>query len=157
MDILLLTVGKTSVKYVKEGIEEYASRLKHYVTFRIEEVPDIRNTQKLSQAQQKEAEGKLLLDRLAASDFLILLDEHGREYTSMEFSAKLQKLMAAGYKRIVFIVGGPYGFSPAVYERSNDKLSLSKLTFPHELVRLFFTEQLYRCFTILRHEPYHHE
>ncbi len=156
MDIRLLTVGKTSVKFVKEGIEEYSGRLRHYIGFGIDCVADIRNTRKMTEQQQKEAEGKMLLGELTASDFVVLLDEHGAEYTSPQFASWLEKRMASGYKRIVFIVGGPYGFSPAVYERANTRLSLSQMTFPHELVRLFFTEQLYRAFTILRGEPYHH-
>lgn len=157
MDILLLSVGKTSTKFIREGIDEYNSRLKHYVNFKQDYISDIRNTRKLSEAQQKDAEGRLILDSLNPSDFVVLLDEHGKEFRSLEFAEWIEKRMAAGYKRIVFIVGGPYGFSQAVYERADSKLSLSKLTFPHELVRLFFIEQLYRAFTILRHEPYHHE
>lgn len=156
MEIRLLTVGKTSVKFVKEGIEEYSGRLRHYVNFSIESVADIRNTRKMTETQQKEAEGKSLLDNLSPSDFVVLLDEHGREYTSPDFASWLEKRMAAGYKRIIFIVGGPYGFSPEVYKRADAKLSLSLMTFPHELIRLLFVEQLYRAFTILRGEPYHH-
>ncbi len=156
MDIRLLTVGKTSTKFVNEGICEYAARLEHYVNFSIDSVADIRNTRKMSEAQQKEAEGKQLLDYLKPSDFVVLLDEKGTEFTSPALADWLQKKMAAGYKRILFVVGGPYGFSAEVYARADAKLSLSLLTFPHELVRLFFVEQLYRAFTILRGEPYHH-
>lgn len=144
------------IKFVKEGIDEYEGRLRHYVNFSIDSVADVRNTRKMTEPQQKEAEGKLLLDYVKPSDFMVLLDEHGKEFTSPQMAEWLQKRMAAGYKRIVFVVGGPYGFSPDVYTRADAKLSLSRLTFPHELVRLFFTEQLYRAFTILRGEPYHH-
>jgi 23S rRNA (pseudouridine1915-N3)-methyltransferase len=111
----------------------------------------------MSEAQQKAAEGKQLLAAIDTSDYVVLLDEHGTERTSMDYSQWLQRRMASGSKRLVFVVGGPYGFSPEVYDRANEKISLSKMTFPHELVRLIFVEQLYRAFTILRHEPYHHE
>ena len=157
MEILLRTIGKTSVKFVKEGIEEYSGRLRHYVSFKIDTVPDIRGTRKMSESQQKEAEGRLLLDGFQPSDFVVLLDEHGDEFTSLKFAGWMEKKMASGFKRIIFVVGGPYGFSPDVYSRANSKISLSKMTFPHELVRLFFVEQLYRAYTILNHEPYHHE
>lgn len=157
MEIRLLTIGKTTVKYVAEGISEFEKRLSHYSPFSIKSLPDVRNTRKLSQSQQKEGEGRVMLAEIAPSDFLVLLDERGEEYTSMQFASVLEKRMASGCRRIVFAVGGPYGFSPEVYERANAKMSLSRLTFPHELVRLLFVEQLYRAFTILRNEPYHHE
>lgn len=157
MKITLAVIGKTEVGFVRQGIEEYVKRLQHYVQFNIQYIGDIRNTRNLSEAQQKTAEGRSLLTSLESSDYVVLLDEHGAERTSMEYSQWLQRRMASGSKRLVFVVGGPYGFSPEVYDRANEKISLSKMTFPHELVRLVFVEQLYRAFTILRHEPYHHE
>lgn len=156
MDIRLLTIGKTTVPFIADGICEYERRLRHYVSFDIKSLPDIRNTRKLSESQQKQAEGNLLLNEFTGSDCVVLLDEGGREMTSLQFAADVQKRMASGCRRLVYVVGGPYGFAPEVYERANDKVSLSKLTFPHELVRLVFVEQLYRSFTILRNEPYHH-
>ena len=157
MKITLAVIGKTEVGFVRQGIEEYVKRLQHYVQFNIQYIGDIRNTRNLSEAQQKTAEGRSLLASLESSDYVVLLDEHGAERPSMEYSQWLQRRMASGSKRLVFVVGGPYGFSPEVYDRANEKISLSKMTFPHELVRLVFVEQLYRAFTILRHEPYHHE
>ena len=157
MKITLAVIGKTEVGFVRQGIEEYVKRLQHYVQFNIQYIGDIRNTRNLSEAQQKTAEGRSLLASLESSDYVVLLDEHGAERTSMEYSQWLQRRMASGSKRLVFVVGGPYGFSPEVYDRANEKISLSKMTFPHELGRLVFVEQLYRAFTILRHEPYHHE
>ena len=157
MKITLAVIGKTEVGFVRQGIEEYVKRLQHYVTFNIQYVGDVKGTRNMSEAQQKAAEGRALLATLETSDHVVLLDEHGTERTSMDFSQWLQRRMASGVKRLVFVVGGPYGFSPEVYDRANEKISLSKMTFPHELVRLVFVEQLYRGFTILRHEPYHHE
>lgn len=152
-----MVVGKTATGYLKTGIDEYVSRLSHYISFDIQYISDIKNTKKLTESQQKQAEGTCILQRLESSDFVVLLDEHGREYTSMEFSTYLQKRMSSGARRVVFVVGGPYGFSSDVYNRANDKLSLSKMTFSHEMIRLIFAEQLYRACTILNHEPYHHE
>jgi len=157
MKVTLTVIGKTEVGFVRQGIEEYVKRLQHYVQFNIQYIGDVKATRNLSEAQQKVAEGRALLASLEASDYVVLLDEHGTERTSMDFSQWLQRRMASGSKRLVFVVGGPYGFSPEVYDRANEKISLSKMTFPHELVRLVFVEQLYRGFTILRHEPYHHE
>ena len=157
MKITLAVIGKTEVGFVRQGIEEYVKRLQHYVTFNIQYVGDVKGTRNMSEAQQKAAEGRALLATLETSDHVVLLDEHGTERTSIDFSQWLQRRMASGVKRLVFVVGGPYGFSPEVYDRANEKISLSKMTFPHELVRLVFVEQLYRGFTILRHEPYHHE
>lgn len=157
MKITLAVIGKTEVGFVRQGIEEYARRLQHYVQFNIQYMDDIKGTRNLSEAQQKTAEGKQLLASLETSDHVVLLDEHGIERSSMDYSQWLQRRLASGVKRLVFVVGGPYGFSPEVYHRANEKISLSKMTFPHELVRLIFAEQLYRAFTILRHEPYHHE
>lgn len=157
MKILLVTIGKTHTKYVVKGIEDYVGRLKRYVPFALEELPDVKTSKTTPEETQKSAEGDLILKQLAPSDFVVLLDERGREFTSVEFSDYLQKIMAMGRKQIVFVVGGPYGFSKAVYERSDAKLSLSRMTFNHEMVRLFFIEQIYRAMTILRNEPYHHE
>lgn len=157
MQIQLLIIGKTSNSHINACISDYESRLRRYIPFEIKVLPDIRNTRKLSESQQKEAEGESILRAVESSDLLVLLDEHGREFTSMEFSSYLQKKMASGLKRLVFVVGGPYGFSNAVYEKAKEKISLSRMTFNHEMVRLFFTEQIYRGMTILNGEPYHHE
>ena len=157
MKITLAVIGKTEVGFVRQGIDEYVKRLQHYVPFNIQYIGDVKSTRNMSEAQQKTAEGKQLLGALETSDYVVLLDEHGTERTSMDYSQWLERRMASGSKRLVFVVGGPYGFSPEVYDRANEKISLSKMTFPHELVRLIFVEQLYRAFTILRHEPYHHE
>lgn len=157
MEIELLTMGRTQSIYLEAGIDDYCRRLRRYITFSISQLPDVRNAGKLSEYDRKEAEGKSILSNINPSDFVVLLDEKGENPTSREFAGMLQKYMSAGYKRILFIVGGPYGFSKAVYERSNRMLSLSKMTFSHEMVRLFFTEQIYRAMTILRNEPYHHD
>ena len=157
MKITILAIGKLKEKYFTEAYEEYVKRLQHYVQFNIHYIGDAKGTRNMSEAQQKVAEGKLLLAALETSDHVVLLDEHGTERTSIDFSQWLQRRMASGTKRLVFVVGGPYGFSQDVYDRANEKISLSKMTFPHELVRLIFVEQLYRAFTILKHEPYHHE
>ena len=154
---LLIVVGKTTDKRFEAIINEYVERIRHYIPFAIEVIPELKNTKGLSQNEQKEREGELIQKSLQAGDYIVLLDEHGSERTSMEFAAWMQKKMAAGPKRLVFIVGGPYGFSKAVYERANEKLSLSKMTFSHQMVRLIFCEQIYRACTIIRGEPYHHE
>lgn len=157
MEIELLTVGKTQVKFVEEGISEYTRRLKHYVSYSIKSLPDIRNSAKMDSVRQKDAEGERILECINNGDYVILLDERGKQYTSVEFSAFIEKQMITGRKKVIFVVGGPYGFSKAVYGRADSLISLSKMTFNHEMVRLFFTEQIYRAMTILRHEPYHHE
>lgn len=157
MDIVLLTIGKTGTNYLRTGIDDYCKRLKRYVPFSIRCLPDLKNTRKLSEPQQKEAEGRLIIASLSQSDLVILLDERGKMYTSIEFSDFINSAMVSGRKRLVFVVGGPYGFSQEVYDRADGKLSLSKMTFSHEMVRLFFTEQIFRAMTILRGEPYHHE
>lgn len=157
MEILLLTVGKTTQAYVQKGIDEFTSRLRRYIGYRIESIPDVKNTKALTPDVQKTKEGEAILNHLSPSDYCILLDERGKEFSSVEFSVYLQKIMASGRKRAVFVVGGPYGFSPEVYARADSRISLSKMTFTHEMVRLFFTEQVYRAMTILRGEPYHHE
>lgn len=156
MRIKLLVVGKTTDSRIVSLIDDYQNRLKHYVPFSLEVLPELRNAKSLSEEQQKTAEGEMILKAVSAAEEMILLDEHGKEFRSMEFSAYLQKKMSAG-RDIVFVVGGPYGFSEAVYARANGKISLSKMTFSHQMVRLFFVEQIYRAMTILRHEPYHHE
>ncbi|MDE6022924.1 MAG: 23S rRNA (pseudouridine(1915)-N(3))-methyltransferase RlmH [Muribaculaceae bacterium] len=157
MDIILITVGKTATGYIKTGIEEYCKRLKRYISFSIKSLPYIKNTRKLTENQQKTEEGKLILSEISAFDLMVLLDERGEMYTSRGFSEFIQKGMLGGKKRMVFVVGGPYGFSEEVYSRADSKLSFSKMTFSHEMIRLFFTEQLYRAMTILKGEPYHHD
>jgi 23S rRNA (pseudouridine1915-N3)-methyltransferase len=156
MKITLLVVGKTTDQRLQTLIEDYQQRLKHYIPFEMVVIPDLRNAKALTQTQIKEQEGIEILRRITPSMDVILLDEHGREYRSIEYAEWIQKKMAAG-RDVTFIVGGPYGFSPAVYERANGKISLSKMTFSHQMIRLFFTEQIYRAMTILRGEPYHHE
>lgn len=157
MKIELAVIGKTSIGYLKQGIDEYIKRLKHYVPFEIKYIDDIKNTKNISEDQQKRTEGAKILSLLDKSDFVVLLDEHGKEYTSMQYSSYIQKRMLSGTKKVVFVIGGPYGFSQEVYDRANDKISFSKMTFNHEMIRLIFTEQLYRVYTIINHEPYHHE
>ena len=157
MNIELVVVGKTDMKEVEALVTMYTKRLNHYVKFAITTLADVRNTKNLSAAEQKRMEGEAILRLITDSDHLMLLDEHGLELRSIEFADLLQKRMSAGTKRLVFVIGGPYGFSDAVYQRANSKLSLSKMTFSHQIVRAIFTEQLYRAFTILHNEPYHHE
>lgn len=157
MKITLLTIGKTEDKYLNEGIDIYLKRLKHYVTFRILELPELKNTKSLSQDQQKNRESELIFKNIQSTDHVVLLDEKGKEFSSRGFSVFLNKKMVGGLQHLVFIVGGPYGFSDEVYSRSNDKISLSQMTFSHQMIRLLFTEQLYRAFTILKGEPYHHD
>lgn len=157
MKIKLLAVGKTDDKNLIQLINIYQKRLKHYVKFDIEIIPDIKNVKNLSEAQQKEKEGELILSKLQNTDQLILLDDKGKHYTSIEFSNFLQKKMNSGIKQLVLVIGGPYGFSDVVYKKANGKLSLSKMTFSHQMIRLFIIEQIYRGYTILKNEPYHHE
>lgn len=157
MNIELIVVGKTDMKEVEALVAMYTKRLNHYVKFAITTLADVRNTKNLSATEQKRMEGEAILRLVTDSDHLMLLDEHGLELRSIEFADLLQKRMSAGTKRLVFVIGGPYGFSDAVYQRANSKLSLSKMTFSHQIVRAIFTEQLYRAFTILKNEPYHHE
>ena len=156
MKILLLVIGKTDDEYLITGIKKYVGRLGHYVSFEMKEIPDIRNRKTLSEEQQKKSESFLLLSQFQSGDYVVLLDENGKQYTSVEFSENIEKLMASGNKRIVFVIGGPYGFSQDVYAKANAKMSLSPMTFSHQMVRLIFVEQLYRAFTILKGEPYHH-
>ena len=157
MKIVLAVVGKMAGGYLSKGIEEYTSRLKHYVPFEIQYIADAKNTKSLTVDQQKAAEGRNILAALDKSDQVVLLDEHGKQFTSMEFSRYIERKMSTVQRRLVFVVGGPYGFSPEVYVRASEKISLSSMTFSHEMIRLIFTEQLYRAMTILRGEPYHHE
>ena len=157
MKISLLTVGKTDLKWVKEGLEVYKSRLIHYVPFSVKEIPELKNVSAFSKDQIKEKEADLILAELKPSDDVVLLDERGKEYRSVEFASIIQDKMSHSGKDIVFVIGGAYGFSQRVYDRSNGKMSLSRMTFSHQMVRTVFVEQLYRAFTIIRGEPYHHE
>ena len=156
MTITLLTVGKTDVNWVKEGLDVYTSRLGHYVPFSVVEIPELKKVKALSQQQIKEKEGALILKQLSAQDSLILLDERGPQYSSVEFARYLEKQLGSGARSLVCVVGGAYGFSESVYQRAQGMLSLSKMTFSHQMVRTIFAEQLYRAFTILKGEPYHH-
>ncbi len=157
MKITLLTMGRTDVAWVRTGLDLYVSRLTHYIPFSLVEIPELKNVSALSKEQIKTKEGDILLSQLKASDDVILLDEHGRQYRSLEFAQFLRDKMSRSSKDIVFIVGGAYGFSDAVYARANGKMSLSAMTFSHQMVRTIFAEQLYRAFTIIKGEPYHHE
>ncbi len=157
MKIKLLCIGKTDDKNLVKLKTNYQLRLQHYIKFDLEIIPDIKKTKNLSEKQQKELEGELILKKLKPTDKLILLDEKGYEFQSVEFSRFIQKKMNSGIKQLVFVIGGPYGFSEEVYKNATGKVSLSKMTFPHQMVRLIFIEQLYRAFTILKREPYHHE
>ena len=157
MNIRLITIGKTDNKNLQALIDDYSKRLSFYVKFDLEIIPDIKNVKNLSEAQQKEKEGELILAKLTPTDQLILLDENGKTFNSVGFSDYLQKKMNAGIKTLVFVIGGPYGFSETVYQKAHGKVSLSEMTFSHQMVRLFVIEQLYRGFTILKNEPYHHQ
>jgi len=157
MKIKLLAIGKTDDKNLNSLIETYQGRLKHYIKFELEIIPDIKNVKNLSENQQKEKEGELILSKLQPTDQLVLLDEKGKDFRSLEFSQYLQKKMNSGIKQLVFVIGGPYGFSEKVYKKSMGKVSFSKMTFSHQMIRLFVVEQVYRAFTILKNEPYHHE
>lgn len=157
MKITLLTVGKTDKDWVKQGIDIYASRMKHYFPFSIVEIPELKNASSLSQEQIKTKEGELILKNIKPNDDVILLDERGREFSSMEFAKVLQDKISYIGKDIVFVIGGAYGFAEVVKQRSNSKISLSRMTFSHQMVRAIFVEQLYRAFTIMKGEPYHHE
>ena len=157
MKIKLIAIGKTDNKQLIQLIDDYQKRLNHYIKFDLDIIPDIKNAKNLSEKQQKEKEGELILKKILATDQLILLDEKGYEFRSIEFSRFLQKKMNSGIKQLVFVIGGPYGFSAEVYQKAQGKVSLSKMTFSHQMIRLFIVEQLYRAFTILKNEPYHHE
>ncbi|MCL6265610.1 23S rRNA (pseudouridine(1915)-N(3))-methyltransferase RlmH [Flagellimonas myxillae] len=157
MQITLIAIGKTDSPDLGRLMDIYEKRLAHYIKFELLVLPDIKNSKNLSETQQKEKEGALILKQVQPSDVVVLLDEKGKQYSSMEFSQFLQKKMNSGIKKLVLVIGGPYGFSEAVYARGREKLGLSKMTFSHQMVRLFIIEQLYRGFTILRNEPYHHQ
>ena len=156
MKTILIVVGKTADKHFQAGISDYAERIGHYMPFDIVTIPELRNTKSLTEQQQKQAEGELILRQLQPSDTVVLLDEHGREQRSVDFARWLQQKQQC-VRRLVFVIGGPYGFAESVYRRANEQVSLSLMTFSHQMVRLIFTEQLYRACTIIRGEPYHHE
>jgi 23S rRNA (pseudouridine1915-N3)-methyltransferase len=157
MKISLIVVGKTDASCISGAIEEYRKRLSHYISFEIRLVPDLKNTGNLTEEQQKEREGDLILKQVQPGDFLVLLDDKGVEYTSLQFAAYIERKMQTVGKRLVFVVGGPYGFSSGMYAAAREKISFSRMTFSHQMIRLIFTEQLYRAMTILNREPYHHE
>lgn len=157
MKIQFVAVGKTTSKYIREGIDLYLGRLKHYLPVEVKIIADVKTTRALTEERQKELEGDAILAGLMPGDYMVLLDERGDELTSRQFAAYMDRRMATVSRRMVFVVGGPYGFSQKVYDRADGKLSLSRMTFNHEMVRLFFVEQLYRSMTILRGEPYHHD
>lgn len=157
MKITLLTVGKTDLKWVRDGLDIYISRLGHYIPFTIKEIPELRNVSSLSREQIRSKEGELILKNVRPDDHVILLDEHGHEYRSVEWAKALEEKILQTTKDIVFVIGGAYGFSEQVRRRSNSMMSLSKMTFSHQMVRVIFAEQLYRAFTIMKGEPYHHE
>lgn len=156
MKTVLILVGKTTDKHFQAGINDYVERIGHYMPFELVTIPELKNTKNLTEEQQKTAEGELILKQIKASDDVILLDEHGKEFRSIEFAKWLEAKRNTG-RRLLFVVGGPYGFSPAVYSRANEQISLSKMTFSHQMIRLVFTEQIYRACTIIKGEPYHHE
>jgi len=157
MKITLLLVGKTSDDYIQKGMDNYLKRMKRYISFSVEMIPALKNAKSLSKDQIKDKEGQLILSKISETDFLLLLDENGKEMSSVGFSEYLKKMMLQSVKNLVFVVGGAYGFSPQVYERGNSKLSISQMTFSHQIIRLIFMEQIYRAFTIINNEPYHHE
>ncbi|GJG35690.1 MULTISPECIES: 23S rRNA (pseudouridine(1915)-N(3))-methyltransferase RlmH [Prevotella] len=156
MKTTLILVGKTNGKLFNEGIDDYAKRIGHYTPFAVKVLPELKSTKSLSESQQKDKEGKMILKTISPSDFVVLLDEHGTEYRSMEFAKWVEKRRNSG-RDLVFVIGGPYGFSPDVYNRADALISLSRMTFSHQMVRLIFVEQLYRACTIIKGEPYHHE
>lgn len=157
MKFILLVVGKTVEKHYITAINDYVERAKHYTSFDMEVIPELKNTKSLSMEQQKEKEGELILKAIQPGDVVVLLDEHGKEFRSIEFADWVEKKMHTVNKRLVFIIGGPYGFAPSVYAAAQEKISLSKMTFSHQMIRLIFVEQLYRAMTILNNGPYHHE
>lgn len=156
MKTTLILVGKTTNKHITACINDYVERIGHYMPFELITIPELKNTKNLSEEQQKEREGELILKQVQSQDILVLLDEHGQEFRSIEFASWIQKKQQT-VRRLVFVIGGPYGFSSAVYQRGNEKISLSKMTFSHQMVRMIFAEQLYRACTIIKGEPYHHE
>lgn len=156
MKTLLIFTGKTTDKNIAAGIDDYVGRISHYMPFDIATIPELKNTKSLTQYQQKDKEGEMILKQVQPSDFVVLLDEHGKEYRSVDFAAWMQQKQQTA-KRLVLVIGGPYGFSDAVFKRADEKVSLSKMTFSHQMVRLIITEQIYRACTIIKGEPYHHE
>ena len=156
MKTLLIQVGKTVNKHFQTGINDYVERISHYMPFDVVTIPELRNTKNLTEDQQKQAEGELILKQLQPSDTVVLLDEHGQQFRSIDFARWLQQKQNTA-RRLIFVIGGPYGFSPAVYSRANEQISLSLMTFSHQMIRLTFTEQIYRACTIIKGEPYHHE
>ena len=156
MKTILLLVGKTTDKHLAAGISDYAARIAHYMPFEIVTLPELKNTKSLSEEQQKAMEGELIMKQLQPSDTVVLMDEHGREFRSIEYARWLEQKRNTA-RHLVLIIGGPYGFSPKIYERADEKISLSKMTFSHQMVRLIITEQIYRACTIIKGEPYHHE
>ena len=157
MNIELIVIGKTDQQEVASLVEQYAKRVNHYCKFTVTAIADVKNTRNMAPSRQKQLEGEMILRLISDGDWLVLMDEKGRQFTSMEYADWLQKRMLSGVKRLAIVIGGPYGFSDEVYKRANEKLSLSKMTFSHQIVRAIFAEQLYRAFTILNNEPYHHE
>lgn len=157
MKVSLILVGKTTGNHFPQLIDEYCKRISHYIGFETITIPELRNTKNLTELQQKQAEGTLILKQLQPGDHLVLLDEHGKEFRSVEFAAWMEKKQNTVSRRLVFAIGGPYGFSQEVYELADEKMSLSRMTFSHQMVRVVFVEQLYRAFTIIKGEPYHHE
>jgi len=156
MKTILIQVGKTVNKHFQAGISDYVERIGHYMPFEVVTIAELKNTRNLTEEQQKQTEGELILKQLQPADTVVLLDEHGCEYRSIDFARWLQQKQQTA-RRLVFVIGGPYGFSPSVYQRANEQLSLSKMTFSHQMIRLIFTEQIYRACTIIKGEPYHHE
>lgn len=157
MNIELIVIGKTDQQEVASLVEQYAKRVNHYCKFTVTTIADVKNTRNMAPSRQKQLEGEMILRFISDGDWLVLMDERGRQFTSMEYADWLQKRMLSGVKRLAIVIGGPYGFSDEVYKRANEKISLSKMTFSHQIVRAIFAEQLYRAFTILNNEPYHHE
>ena len=157
MKIVLLVVGKTDPGSWNNALDDYMGRLKHYIPFETEAIPDVKKTKNMTESQQKEQEGLLIIKSLQTGDYCVLLDEHGKEFTSIQFASYIDKKMQTVPKRLVFVIGGPYGFSDDVYNKAAERVSLSKMTFSHQMIRPIFVEQLYRAMTILRGEPYHHE
>lgn len=157
MKIVLLVIGKTDSKYFIEAFNEYEKRLIHYIPFELQVIPDIKNTKSISEEQQKDKEGELIKKKLQPGDYIVLLDDKGKEFTSIKFADYIEKKMYAVSKRLIFIVGGPYGFSKEIYDMANEQLTLSRMTFSHQMIRVIFIEQLYRAMTIINNEPYHHE
>ncbi len=157
MKITFITVGKTEDAYLKDGIEKYVKRLKHYTKLELVDIPELKNTKALTEEQQKAKEAELILKKITVQDHVILLDENGMELTSVQFANYINKRSVSSSANLIFIVGGPYGFDQSVYQRANDKISLSRMTFSHQMVRLFFVEQLYRAYSIIKGEPYHHQ